>query len=67
MLRLRLAFLAKIARLDDRYELVAGAFSSDPSRGRASAAELGVAGERAYGSYAEMAAAEAARDDGISA
>ena len=53
------------ARLDDRYELVAGAFSSDPGRGRASAAELGVAGERAYGSYAEMAAAEAARDDGI--
>jgi predicted dehydrogenase len=53
------------ARLDDRYELVAGAFSGDPDRGRASAAELGVAGERAYGSYAEMAAAEAARDDGI--
>ena len=53
------------ARLDDRYELVAGAFSGDPGRSRASAAELGVAGERAYGSYAEMAAAEAARDDGI--
>ena len=53
------------ARLDDRYELVAGAFSSDPDRGRASAAELGVASERAYGSYAEMAAAEAARGDGI--
>ena len=53
------------ARLDDRYELVAGAFSSDPGRGRASAAELGVSHERAYGSYAEMAAAEAARGDGI--
>ncbi|MHA1151434.1 MAG: Gfo/Idh/MocA family protein [Alphaproteobacteria bacterium] len=53
------------ARLDDRYELVAGAFSSDPDRGRASAAELGVSRERAYASYAEMAAAEAARDDGI--
>ena len=38
------------ARLDDRYELVAGAFSGDPGRSRASAAELGVAGERAYGS-----------------
>ncbi len=53
------------ARLDDRYELVAGAFSSDPDRGRVSAAELGVSRERAYGSYAEMAAAEAARNDGI--
>jgi predicted dehydrogenase len=53
------------ARLDDRYELVAGAFSSDSDRGRASAAELGVARERAYGDYAEMAAAEAARHDGI--
>jgi predicted dehydrogenase len=53
------------ARLDNRYELVAGAFSSDPDRGRASAAELGVAPDRAYGSYAEMAAAEAAREDGI--
>lgn len=53
------------ARLDDRYELVAGAFSSDPDRGRASAAELGVSSERAYGRYAEMAAAEAARGDGI--
>ena len=28
------------ARLDDRFELVAGALSSDPERARASAAEL---------------------------
>ena len=39
--------------------------SSDPERARASAAELRIAPERAYGSYAEMAAKEAARDDGI--
>jgi predicted dehydrogenase len=53
------------ARLDDRYELVAGALASDPERARASAIELGLAPERAYGSFTEMAAAEAARDDGI--
>ena len=53
------------ARMDDRYELVAGAFSADPARAKASAAELGVAPERAYDSYADMATAEAARPDGI--
>ena len=55
------------ARLDDRYELVAGALSSDPARAKASAAELRIAPERAYGSFAEMAEREAARDDGIDA
>ena len=55
------------ARIDDRYELVAGAFSSDPERAKASAIELGVAGDRAYGSYEEMAKAEASREDGIDA
>ena len=55
------------ARLDDRYELVAGALSADPERARASAAELRIAPERAYPSFAEMAQQEAARDDGIDA
>lgn len=53
------------ARLDDQYELVAGAFSSDPDRAAASAADLGVA--RSYGSFAEMAQREARRKDGIEA
>jgi predicted dehydrogenase len=53
------------ARLDDRYELVAGALSSEPARAKASAAELRIAPERAYGSFTEMAAKEAAREDGI--
>jgi predicted dehydrogenase len=53
------------ARLDDRYELVAGALSSDSQRARVSAAELRIAPGRAYGSYEEMAAKEAARDDRI--
>ena len=53
------------ARIDDQYELVAGAFSSDPEKSAASAADLGVA--RSYGSFAEMAAREARRKDGIEA
>ena len=53
------------ARLDDQYELVAGAFSSDPEKSAASAADLGVA--RSYWSYAEMAQKEARRKDGIEA
>ena len=53
------------ARMDDRYELVAGCFSSTPERSRASAAELGVAAERAYATFAEMAERERERADGI--
>src|SRR5713101_2923970 len=55
------------ARLDDRFELVAGALSSDPEKGKAAALELHIAPERAYGSFAEMAAAEAKRPDRIDA
>jgi predicted dehydrogenase len=53
------------ARIDDRYELVAGALSSDPERGRKAAADLHIAADRAYGSFAEMAAGEAKRADRI--
>ena len=55
------------SRIDDHYELVAGALSSDPDRARASAAELRIPADRAYGSFAEMATAEAGREDGIDA
>lgn len=55
------------ARIDDQFELVAGALASDPVRARASAKELGIADDRAYGSFEEMAKAEAARADGIEA
>ncbi|WP_242679103.1 Gfo/Idh/MocA family protein [Rhodobacter calidifons] len=51
------------ARIDDQYELVAGAFSSNPEKALASANDLGV--PRAYTSFAEMAAKEARRKDGI--
>ena len=49
------------AQMDGQAELVAGAFSSDPQRSRDSAADLFVPAERAYGSYRDMAVAEAAR------
>jgi predicted dehydrogenase len=55
------------ARIDDHYDLVAGALSSEPARAHASAAEIGIAADRSYDDYAAMAAGEAARDDGIEA
>ncbi len=48
----------RAAILDNRASLVAGALSSDPARARASAADYDIAPERAYGSVAEMIAAE---------
>lgn len=53
------------ARLDDAYELVAGALSSDAARAAASAAELHIAPDRAYADFAAMAQAESRRADGI--
>src|SRR5690606_32840356 len=55
------------ARLDGHYVLVAGALSSDAERAKASAAELGLDPDRSYGSFEEMAKAEAKREDGIEA
>lgn len=55
------------ARIDDQFELVAGALSSDAERALASAREIGIAEDRSYGSYEDMAKAEAARPDGIEA
>ncbi|HKU17427.1 MAG TPA: Gfo/Idh/MocA family oxidoreductase [Steroidobacteraceae bacterium] len=53
------------ARLDDRYELVAGVFSSDPQRSRESGAELLLDAARCYPSVDEMVRAERARADCI--
>lgn len=53
------------ARIDDRFELVAGALSSTPERSEESARALGIS--RSYGTFDDMAAAEAAREDGIEA
>jgi predicted dehydrogenase len=53
------------ARMDDRYELVAAALSSDPKKSLAAAKEFHI--PRAYESFQEMAAAESKRPDGIEA
>lgn len=55
------------ARLDDHFELVAGALSSSPEKALASAKDLGLDPARSYGSYEEMAEKESARPDGIEA
>ena len=55
------------ARLDGHWDLVAGAFSADPVQAAPSAADLGIAAERSYDSWAAMAVAEAARPDRIDA
>jgi len=49
------------AALDGQYELVAGAFSSNPATSRASGELLGLAPERVYGSYQELIEQEKAR------
>jgi predicted dehydrogenase len=46
------------ARLDGRIELVAGAFSSDPAKSKASGEDLGLDPSRVYPDYQTMAAAE---------
>lgn len=51
------------SRLDDQYELVAGAFDISAERGRAFAASVGVQSDRAYGSYLELIEGERTRTD----
>lgn len=55
------------ARLDDRYELVAGALSAHPERAREGAREVHIAADRCYTDFREMAAAESKRSDRIDA
>jgi predicted dehydrogenase len=52
------------ARLDDRYELVACALSSDPKRGLIAGLDLGLAHERCYPSGQTLIEQEASRADG---
>lgn len=65
------AFIGEVhriaSRLDDRFSLVAGAFSSTAAKSEASAKALGVDTDRAYGDFRLMAEREAARPDGIDA
>jgi predicted dehydrogenase len=59
------AFIGAVHRiaagLDNQAELVAGAFSSDPARSKASGEDFFLDPSRVYGTYEEMAAAEAKR------
>jgi predicted dehydrogenase len=52
------------ARLDDRYELVAAALSSDPERALAAGQAIGMAPDRCYPSGQALIDAEAKRPDG---
>lgn len=65
------AFIGEVhrfaARLDDRFEFCAGALSADPERARESARELGIAADRTYVSFEEMARVESQREDGVQA
>ncbi len=53
------------SRIDDHYELVAGALSSTPEKSRASGEALGL--PRIYDDFRQMAIREARRKDGIEA
>ncbi|WP_172298890.1 Gfo/Idh/MocA family protein [Pseudoruegeria sp. HB172150] len=55
------------ARLDGRYQLVAGALSSTPEKSQASGAELGLDPKRIYDDFKQMAIREARLKDGIEA
>ncbi len=62
------SFIGKVhsiaACLDNRAEVVAGAFSSDPARSQASAPDYDVRPDRAYASYQEMFDKERLLPDG---
>ena len=58
---------AMAVRLTDRFEIVAGALSSDPERARQKGRDWHLDPARCYASFAEMAEAEAGRADGIEA
>lgn len=53
------------SRLDNEYELVAGAFDVNAERGHAFAAQNHIAADRSYNDYTAMVAAESAREDGV--
>ncbi len=65
------AFIGEVhriaARLDDRYELVAGAFSSNPQRCKESGEQLGIDPARCYNDFTTMAKKESEQKDGIEA
>ena len=55
------------SRIDDRYELLAGAFSSNAEKAIASGQEIGIDEDRNYKNFNEMIEAESSREDKIDA
>lgn len=55
------------ARLSNRWQIVAGALSSDPERAKRSGRQWMLSEDRIYSDFCEMAAREASRSDGIDA
>ncbi len=53
------------ARMDDRYELVPGVFSSRPERSQEIAMQFGIAADRVYPDVTSLLDSEAARKDGV--
>ena len=52
------------ARFDDRFELVAGVFSSDAEKSKETGQELGLFPDRSFANVQEMLDVEASREDG---
>ncbi|MEM7256244.1 MAG: Gfo/Idh/MocA family oxidoreductase [Pseudomonadota bacterium] len=61
------AMQAMAARLSDRWEVVAGALSSDAVNAKARGAQWRLEKQRCYTSFEQMAAAESQREDGVDA
>lgn len=55
------------SRIDDKFELVSGCFSSTPEKSRLSGQDLGLDPKRVYDDYVEMAKREAQRKNGCEA
>lgn len=55
------------SRIDDRFELVAGCFSSTSEKSKASGADLGLPDDRVYADFSAMAKREARLKSGIEA
>ena len=55
------------SRIDDHFDLVAGALSSTPEKAQASGRDLGLAEDRIYDDFASMAKREARLKEGIEA
>ena len=53
------------ARMDDKYEFVAGCLSSTPEKAKSSANEIGLSLDRSYPDFKTMAEEESKREDGI--